>query len=462
MSWALHPDVLEPRVLLSHLHRVRQEMANQTYGPPLIPEEDFEEIERVLVGSSATSRALYAGSHSDRPPTSTFLAGHPGTSIFQGVLAHCVEPLLPTDDLGRPNPLAHWADEVKDICRRFGPCDPRWIEVRLHELLTRDVHPFVKPPDRPTRIGDLAEVILVGDWATALPQAIRVSNAIRARLQESPALERHVIHLGDTYYCGLREEYEHRFLPDWPVDPGSEVSSWSLNGNHDMYAGGHGYFQTLLADARFRRQQGSSNFILRNRHWQVVGLDSAYQSPDDPSLSAGQKDWLRQAINGDRAINGEGQGEDEPPQTILLSHHQGFTAFGDSPVSGKLAADVTDGLNGSRVAGWIWGHEHRATVYATDISVPHYDRVAGYTATIGNGGVPQLLTIGGLPETTVDEHLVAPSRGGWQFDGRYTVEEDTWALGGYAVLSFHERLLEVTYFDENGTRRHGPTVIEPV
>ena len=34
-------------------------------------------------------------------------------------------------------------------------------------------------------------------------------------------MERHVIHLGDTYYCGLPEEYEHRFLAHWPTDAGS-------------------------------------------------------------------------------------------------------------------------------------------------------------------------------------------------------------------------------------------------
>jgi hypothetical protein len=220
-----------------------------------------------------------------------------------------------------------------------------------------------------------------------------------------------------------------------------------------MYTGGHGYFQTLLTDGRFGRQQGSSNFLLRNNYWQVVGLDSAYQSADKPSLSDGQKAWLRQAVNGQGTA---------PLQTILLSHHQALTAFGDSTVSGKLAADVTEALTGSRVAAWLWGHEHRGTVYATDISAPDYDRVASYTATIGNGGVPQLVTMDGRPETTIDESLLAVDRGGWQFDGLYTVEEDTWALGGYAVLSFKERRLEVTYFDELGALRHGPTVIEPI
>ena len=44
----------------------------------------------------------------------------------------------------------------------------------------------------------------------------------------------------------------------WPVtadQAGAGVTSWSLNGNHDMYSGGFGYFQTLLADPRFAAQR---------------------------------------------------------------------------------------------------------------------------------------------------------------------------------------------------------------
>jgi hypothetical protein len=149
-------------------------------------------------------------------------------------------------------------------------------------------------------------------------------------------------------------------------------------------------------------------------------------------------------------------------QTVLLSHHQAFTAYGDSPVSGQLAADVTRALDGDRVAAWFWGHEHRGTVYATDITATKYDNVAGYSSTVGHGGVPQLLRFDGRAATTVNEDMVVPGRGGWEFDGRYTVEEDTWALGGYAVLDLDRDHLEVSHFDETGELRHGPTEIAPI
>jgi hypothetical protein len=101
-------------------------------------------------------------------------------------------------------------------------------------------------------------------------------------------------------------------------------------------------------------------------------------------------------------------------------------------------------------------------VYATDITARNYESLARYTATVGHGGVPQLVSSDGRPETTIDETLLAADRGGWEFDGLYTVDEDTWSLGGYAVLSLNRDHAEVTFFDETGTLRHGPTVLEPV
>ena len=453
-GWALHPDVIDPQILLSHVDRVRQDLSEQPDLPGSVGAADLDRIRQVLQSSLDQPRARYQGVHDDRPPPVVVLPGNPETSAFQGVIAHCVEPLCPTDEHGQRNPFSHWLDEIKDLYRQFGPCDPRWIRVRLEELLSRQKHPFVDPPPAPTELGEVAEIVLVGDWATALPQAINVSNAIKAHLLKDPQVERHVIHLGDTYYCGLQEEYENRFLPHWPVEVGSRASSWSLNGNHDMYTGGHGYFGTLLGDSRFGGQRGSSNFILRNNYWQLIGIDSAYQSPDDPNLSENQKAWLGQAVNA-------GPGA-ESRQTILLSHHQAFTAFGDTNVSGKLAADVSRALGGRRVAAWFWGHEHRGTVYATDVTAQDYDRVARYTATVGHGGVPQLVSTNGRPATTVDEALLAADRGGWEFDGIYTVDEDTWSFGGYALLSLNGPGAKVTFFDETGQLRHGPTAIEPI
>jgi hypothetical protein len=93
--------------------------------------------------------------------------------MFQSVITHCVDPKLRFDELGEPEPLEHWVAAIKDLFRQFGPCDPRWIEARLHGLLTEaahDKHPFQAPPGQYIRMAEQARVILVGDWFAASPQ----------------------------------------------------------------------------------------------------------------------------------------------------------------------------------------------------------------------------------------------------------------------------------------------------
>src|SRR5205814_9785959 len=110
-------------------------------------------------------------------------------------------------------------------------------------------------------------------------------------------LEQHVVHLGDVYYSGWSWEVDQRFLKYWPVknDEADSISSWSLNGNHDMYSGGYGYFDRVLGDPRFQRQQGASYFRLFNDNWQLLGLDTAYK---ENVLEKPQTEWVRQQVTG--------------------------------------------------------------------------------------------------------------------------------------------------------------------
>jgi hypothetical protein len=99
----------------------------------------------------------------------------------------------------------------------------------------------------------------VGDWGTGLGRARQVAVHMQEEIAGALAegREAHAIHLGDVYYSGLASEDQRRFLAYWPVtaaQAASGVTSWSLNGNHDMYSGGYGYFGTLLADPRFAAQ----------------------------------------------------------------------------------------------------------------------------------------------------------------------------------------------------------------
>ena len=52
------------------------------------------------------------------------------------------------------------------------------------------------------------------------------------------------MHLGDVYYSGTEKEVEERFLKVWPTE--AATINRALNGNHEMYSGGFGYFKLIL------------------------------------------------------------------------------------------------------------------------------------------------------------------------------------------------------------------------
>jgi hypothetical protein len=455
----MHPQlldpVLDPDALLERLSALERARAEHPEWVRL-EQGRYDEIRRALTDPAMRAHAprarAAAGPHPQAPPPSVYLQPHAPLSQFQSVISECFEAELVS--AGELEPSEHGVvrllHEVEERFREFGPCDIRWIEPALLELATRlagDKHPFPAGSAARVELGQNARVFVVGDWATGLPQARNVAGAIARQLADTPAgLERHVIHLGDTYYSGLEEEYTHRFLPLWPVQRHMQVGSWSLNGNHDMYAGGRGYFRTLLGDARFAGQGGRSYFCLGNESWQLIGLDSAYKDPDVPDLQEEQLPWLSALLEpADR------------PATILLTHHQPFSAW--EAIGSPLAASVCGAVGERQVAGWLWGHEHRCAVYAPEIEYRAYHDAAAYTAIVGHGGVPNLLS---GPEVPVLDALDA-SGVRWQNTESYTVGEDTWSYGGYAVIEIRGEQATIQYYDELGRARRAQNgdTIEP-
>ena len=86
-------------------------------------------------------------------------------------------------------------------------------------------------------------------------------------------------------------------------------------------------------------------------------------------------------------------GEMDQGQTILLSHHQLFSAFSQigpsradghlDPCNPKLLATFQKFQAAGRIAAWFWGHEHNLCVYE-----PYADVDQGRC--IGHGAVPML------------------------------------------------------------------------
>jgi hypothetical protein len=276
---------------------------------------------------------------------------------------------------------------------------------------------------------------MVGDWGSGLPRAQRVAEHMRTEIEDALGQGRqvHVIHLGDVYYSGFAREYRNRFLRYWPVraNQANEVYSWSLNGNHDMYSGGHGYFETLLADPRFAAQAKSSWFTIENRHWRIVGIDTAWDERGfvhDPRTERGLADPQAAMLK-------QWAEADERP-FMLLSHHPLFSAY--ESTGPYLREKLSPLLDTDRIRAWFWGHEHKCVVYEP------YGGVA-FGRCVGHGGVP-VYEVG---EPTRTDPVVD-----WVEDRGIEAFMERWALFGFAVADFDGTHVSVRYIDENGQQAH--------
>lgn len=201
-----------------------------------------------------------------------------------------------------------------------------------------------------------------------------------------------------------------------------------------MYSGGHGYFDVLLADTRFERQNRCSYFALQNDDWQILALDSSYKDPDHADLESPQDTWLAERI-----------AQADTRGTVLMTHHQPFSPYEE--VTAPLARTVAGALGGRKLDAWLWGHEHRCAVYDPNLAwaPTGYDANALYAAVVGHGGVPNLLA----------DQQPGPNAPdiSWQLADYYELGDDHWGLGGFAVLSFDGPQLSIQYYDEYGKAR---------
>lgn len=266
---------------------------------------------------------------------------------------------------------------------RFTSCDPLWVEsvleyeraLVLHRESFYRRHASLEDfilPDLP----DEATVALLADWGTGMPDA-------RALLEQISTFQPDaVIHLGDIYYSGTPHEVRAHFIDVFARVFGSR---WprvlALSGNHDRYSGGEGY--RVLLDGL---GQPASYFCLRNRYWQLLGMDTGLHDFNPRALADtftrledSEVDWLL-----DKVRNASGRG------TVLLSHHPLFSlaSVGHDPEGRKLALNPKLGQALSPLLGdvsfWFWGHEHNLYIYE-----PYAGLARGRC--IGAGAVPVLL-----------------------------------------------------------------------
>jgi len=232
-----------------------------------------------------------------------------------------------------------------------------WLKMAPELIFKPKKAEWVLPTAVPETIPDDARIAVFGDWGTGLYGAPAIASTI-ASLDRCDV----VLHLGDTYYSGETNEVHSRLVADWPKRSAGTLKR-SLNGNHEMYSGGSGYFQAL----RDFFQQSASCFAMQNANWILVGLDTAYVDFD---LDEKQVAWLTGIVNaaGTRKL-------------ILFSHHQPFSQLDDQ--GPKLQVALAALLKQRRIHAWYWGHEHRLVIYD-----PH--PLWGFKGRcIGHGGFPQ-------------------------------------------------------------------------
>jgi len=238
---------------------------------------------------------------------------------------------------------------------------------------------------------------IAGDWGTGTEESFRIAEQISAFRPD------YTIHLGDVYYVGDDPEIDENFLGiqttgHTPVQfPRGSIGTLTLPGNHEMYGGGAPYFRKLLpwGSPAPGQQQLASFFCLESDDWRILGLDTGYNSAGLPILGSlpglssipwiggdgriqpAVLDWLRTNV----------RPREQPKATLLLSHHQYFSAFPDE-VFPRPAQQLREFFHGQDVV-WLWGHEHRLAVY--DLHSPD-GNIRCHGRCIGHGGMPVEIT----------------------------------------------------------------------
>jgi pimeloyl-ACP methyl ester carboxylesterase len=300
-----------------------------------------------------------------------------------------------------------------------------------HQEIHEQLHPTDATPDA---LPDHAKIFLVSDFGTGLYGAPQITSTIAKSGSQFDLM----MHLGDIYYSGTQEEVQNRFLSLWPKEAGAV--SRNLNGNHDMYSGGFGYFDKSLPAF----EQNASYFAMQNKRWLLVGLDTSYK---DNNLGKKQVAWFKEVMQqaGNRKL-------------ILFSHHPLFSNFKDQGID--LADKLHDVLHARRITAWYWGHEHHCAIYKRHPIYRFFGRC------MGHGGMPYRRKK--VAQYSVDEEFAADHNPGdieWRkcvgpltptahyLDGpnKYIDEEpDKYGPHGYMTLELTDSTIIESVCDPSG------------
>lgn len=320
-----------------------------------------------------------------------------------------------------------------ELGTQFGQCDPRWAQVIAVYVAAHSTQGPI-PYRRHKQLSDFvidgqlpdnAKIALLADWGTGQDPARFLLKQITSKKPDV------VIHLGDVYYSGAAHEFQNYFYKIWQqtlklpkvkwgakLTAPSRPATFTLAGNHDMYAGGGPYYTTIDMLG-----QPASYFCLRNSQWQFIALDTGLHDADPVGgsttfLEDSEVEWLK-----DKIQNAGGR------KTVLLSHHQLFSAYenlGATKVNQRLLDQLKDVL--PQVTAWFWGHEHNLVIFQK------YQNVLARC--IGHGAFPVGVDEIGRPDPAIPTQAVtlAPDQNGGLLQH------------GYVLIDLNGAAAQASYF----------------
>jgi hypothetical protein len=361
----------------------------------------------------------------------------------------------------------------------FSTCDPFWAECLAEYagyLLSGQAQPYTVYND----IGDYvlsdcfpdnATIAIISDWGTGENAALVLLQQIAANFQPDV-----LIHLGDIYYSGLPSEDSGHFTSliqkVWPSSP---PLVFTLNGNHDRYAGAGGGYYSLIAalNQAAALPQPNSYFVLRNNYWQFLAMDTGYHD-SNPFTIDSNVTYLEQseiAWHIDK-IQNNGSGVDTTLNpggargTVLLSHHplMSFSGVGHNSAGQPLA--VNPNLANAfapvfpMIDFWLWGHEHDLRIFQPYTMGPGQTLPAGRC--VGAGAVPVF-----VPDSIPPANLVLPpsESGPPQVVPGTTVGNNGVVFNhSYAVITLQQAALTINYyqFDSTDAKPGSPPALSPL
>jgi choline dehydrogenase-like flavoprotein len=338
-----------------------------------------------------------------------------------------------------------------------------WILKYLKDLLHSNVPYREYPPENsgifriPTPDSQSLRIAVAADWGTGTMEA----DAVKENMESGSP--HYTVHLGDVYFMGEIAQVEENCLGKsthlyrgvhWPTR--GTLGSFALMGNHEMYSGGFGYFEKFLPVLGVfqpqRQPQSASYFCLETDDWLILGLDTGYHSGGVPGLASvpliraipclnvdarfdkKMVEWLKRTMD---TIDAKSE---KKKSVLLLTHHQPISSFETAFQKQVRQLEKLGFLKGREFV-WLYGHEHRQTIYNPEVIGKS---LRAYPRCIGHGGMPVELSKLGKP----DERIAFYDPRQHPIDDQD--QETKVGYNGHVVLNFRGSELRIDYRDIKG------------